>query len=508
MALVNSSGSIDRSTIFVSHLMVSKHDFIPDLVRDTLTDPKLSASDRAALIAKDEICQLLRADHPPDVIAIAATCLRARRLFEVVAGIVSKSGTDIPIIFAPADAAIVYGRSALATHESRELSRTQGDVQLRLIAASVARRMQNPLCELTRLWEDGENRFLRLALHPLQGRLVRDGADSGPVFDACERACLRAVVISGVDVRSLNSEHHRGPLQFVSGLGPQWAAYILEKLNPRIGNRTLLHFDIFTPDKPIVTNSAISWMRFPGGKSRREDSDEKLLDGTFIHPDNYSKAKKLIHFFLNKPATADITEDDIVAFFTKRPRIDLDAYCNTRSKPRTRILELIVHELSVGPYETLRFERRSRPLYEAGMNSDAISLFKTNRARISKQPNNFYCPLEDRELFEMLVQHDPTLHIGACTELLVRRISDRGIRASHSTDFDRRGGVRPSEPSPVNRHGRLKPTDYSEFKLTISFDQRDSDEANQPVRRGPSRVQTRPELRRAGREQRSRAGED
>jgi hypothetical protein len=54
----------------------------------------------------------------------------------------------------------------------------------------------------------------------------------------------------------------------------------------------------------------------------------------------------------------------------------------------------------------------------------------------------------------------------------------------------------------------FKPIDDSEFKLTISFDQLDIDEANQSGRRGPSGFQSGPEFRLAGRERRDRAGED
>lgn len=456
VVLVNSEGSIQKAHVYSSEIMNSQVDLTADgyaNIQMKINECR-NASDRSAIRSKADIYKMIHGrDVSIDVVVVAATCRRSCRLFEVAKSIIDFSNLRPapPIIFAPADAALIYARSPLADQERRDLSPGNTVNDLIIIAASVARRVQNPLSELTRLCTPKRNWLIELPLHRFKHRLVSDESRRHVIYDACERACLKAVAISGVDITKLHSNHHTGPLQFVPGLGPVWSDYILGQLHGHSGgnidNRDLFYYRIFKHDKRVIYTNAIPFLRFPSSvkedrdSGNKDDSSSHMLDGTLIHPDDYDTANRLIHFFLNDSTHGSLSESKMRRFFGERRQIDsshLGDYCSCTGSDRTDLLEFIARELSVGPYESLRFRV---PDYVRDRNSGsggrirALSDFREYRQSILDDRNQYYRPMKDSELFEHLI-HDDSICVDSVCQFHIHSATDSKIIASHSSGVD------------------------------------------------------------------------
>lgn len=105
----------------------------------------------------------------------------------------------------------------------------------------------------------------------------------------------------GIDLNELiQFPHLQGQLQFISGLGPRKAKYILDQLRKKVGNvkfRMQLWVDKLM-GKVVYINS----IGFIKVQSNEEDQD--ILDSTRIHPENYVLAKKIAKDAL------DVEKDD------------------------------------------------------------------------------------------------------------------------------------------------------------------------------------------------------
>ena len=124
------------------------------------------------------------------------------------------------------DVANMYAASAAASKEY------PGKKTSVLKAISLGRRIQNPLCEIARLWSDvkvaglkdsravrraSDNPILQLDLHPMQSRV-----NAALLSEGLERALLAATAYAGVDVNDAALKAHlSATLQFVPGLGPR-----------------------------------------------------------------------------------------------------------------------------------------------------------------------------------------------------------------------------------------------------------------------------------------------
>jgi transcription elongation factor SPT6 len=95
-------------------------------------------------------------------------------------------------------------------------------------AVSLGRFLQNPLAEVLEVWHDdiNSNRCLSINLHPLQQQVSKKR-----LVERLEIEAVKAVNLIGVDVNRVKAHNHLvKQLQFVSGLGPRKAAYLLEKV--------------------------------------------------------------------------------------------------------------------------------------------------------------------------------------------------------------------------------------------------------------------------------------
>ena len=507
VALVNSDGIVEKWQVCDSIVLTSRaeiRDYSKQGINRMLQDKQLSSTERNAIKIKADIHKLLAKKKNSvtiDVVVVAATCLKSESVYNFAHDMISSVETrkSTPIIFAPADAALVYARAAkLSAKERRDLSQSEPVPDMIIVAASVARRVQNPLSELTRLCTPERNYLAGLPLHPFQSSFISDAGQSGPIEEACQRACLKAVGISGVDIFKLHSDHHRGPLQFVPGLGPVWAEQIIAKMSTKISNRERLCSEVFGDKNPTIKTNAIGFIRFPATidkKDRNKKNDEtqmgNLLDGTLIHVNDYGLANNLIRFKMEKGPRSAIQQKDAEEFFKEPQHFtedELISFCEAYSLPKTRLLDFVVGELSIGPYQSLRFEPRR---FDIPREDESETLnepygmfrFRDNRRKIAEASDIYqYCPLTDQELFDLLV-NNYVFAVGDVSDFRILSIRSSEIRAEHESglqaidtrpDGSERDFARNSHHPAVTIR-----VDIRHLRLEVSFRKDDIDQAKQ-----------------------------
>ena len=181
----------------------------------------------------------------------------------------------------------LYGRSVRSKKEFPEFPVNHK------CAISIARYAKDPLAEYTYTWSVASDaglfgtEMLYLNIHPMQQLLPRTF-----LLREYERVLCDAVASVGVDINAAcQSDHLRGLLLFVPGLGPRKAANIkqvLSQLGGMIGSRRSLLESRYMG--PTVYNNAAAFLRM----RQPEASLEQYLvplDDTRIHPDLYVKHK-------------------------------------------------------------------------------------------------------------------------------------------------------------------------------------------------------------------------
>lgn len=492
-------------------------------------DEKLSIQQKAEYDGKKHIIQTIETAKP-DIITICATHLKSRELFMVAQNLVYAAAIpheQIKVLFAPSDAALIYARSRASEMERLDLSQQQQVSETVLIAASTARRVQNPLSELTRLCTQEKNYLVKLPLHRFQSQFLNEQTETGIIYEACELACIKAVAISGVDVSKLHSMHHRGALQFLPGFGPKFAEFILKKFTSTsadkrsIRSRLDLKFDM--DECPRISDNAISFLRFPGqikkvkiddrdDQSKGSTNKEKLLDGTMIDITEYPIAYDVIKYFSKNengghkynPET-EIDEKKIRQFFMSPHHeiptdkhldfINSDFYSIHHDDMECHhLIKFIAKELNIGPFETLRFKKRKRStdLYKQispqlernGMFRIHDSLLKFNYyvRSIIESPNNFYCPMTDVELFDALV-NDPSIKEHSVSEFRILKYNQNDnscLARTQNSDVDAVATdqfTAFSEDKDIQHireklfPGAILQIDKSQMKLVVSFNQ-------------------------------------
>ncbi|OHS93529.1 hypothetical protein TRFO_11738 [Tritrichomonas foetus] len=493
----------------------------------------LTVSERAEYDGKKAILQTMKL-YNPDVITICATCVRSRDLYTTAEAIMGLSGIKTTnIIFAPSDAALIYARSPCADAERRDLSQQVEISDVVLIAASTARRVQNPLSELTRLCTQQHNYLVNLPLHRFQSKFIEDGKEGGPIYEACELACIKAVAVGGIDVTKLNSKHHRGPLQFIPGFGPNYANFVLNEFISKgpINAREKFIYDCLDNQANLSMN-AIAFLRFPAKfekKYKNDDSDDsdderhydtaskdgrKLLNGTLIHPDHYRIAADLVRYFSrteNNGHTyapdASIDENKLLTFFSNHITIDeneIDSFVSSdylSLENRTTgisLLKFIANELSIGPFESYRFiipgERPIRELSNAEpyftVHPSLKSFKKVSDSIIRKASTsfNYYTPMTSHELFDTLV-NDPSIKESSISEFRILRTLPDNIYLARSLTADIDGIATGQDTAFIDFNqteikqrvfrGAILGIDKSIMKLIVSFNPADIDSMKQ-----------------------------
>ena len=249
----------------------------------------------------------------PDVVVLGGDGLKCKVLHSQLKNLVDQFQTEgvlarnIDVLLADQKVAYRYA------HSSRGLAEFPRYTPTRLMAVSLARRLQDPLRELAGLCAGLGEDVLSLQLHPLQDTMHK--ADK---MKYMHRAFINVVNEVGVDVNLAADRMliHGNTLQFVSGLGPRKAREILRIIAK---NLYLEHRAALLEDSEIrevmrevvwyncasffkITKETRAWTRnyHVGQKWNPEDDEAEWvwfaggpLEGTRIHPESYKYARQM-----------------------------------------------------------------------------------------------------------------------------------------------------------------------------------------------------------------------
>jgi transcription elongation factor SPT6 len=256
--------------------------------------------------------------YKPDLIVIGANDLKCRYIKEFI------SAADPDIIQNKEGGSGGYGPSAWVTYgdltvprafaNSRVAEKKMKNFDLFLRQAiSLGRLKQNPIAEILQIWHEdsSKNSCLSIALHPLM-KMVNQNR----LAEFMEMKAMEVSNNVGVDINLVYEHSHlRGPLSFISGLGPRKAAHILQHLINHEGIQ--MRFQLIASNiigKRIFMNCA-GFLKVRVDYNR-DDIKYDLLDLTRIHPEAYPIANKLA-----KSAAEEVTNDNYVEMCLKSPKL-------------------------------------------------------------------------------------------------------------------------------------------------------------------------------------------
>lgn len=230
--------------------------------------------------------------HMPSFIAIDASGIQCRRfqleVLQALTGLGKEATT--PVVLVDPSVSRIYKRSEKA---ERELSSYPSGARQ---AVSLGRFCLDPISEVCNLWYSdkvtGSNNILALPLSPIS-KYVPENV----MIQSLRRVLIQEVNMHGVILNNMVSrEWHRGPLQFVCGLGQIRAEALLKSLStqghmygrPELVNRGIMQHKVY--------ENACSFLRIETEieMNPQKEVEINLLDGTLIHPVDYSYAELVI----------------------------------------------------------------------------------------------------------------------------------------------------------------------------------------------------------------------
>ena len=198
-------------------------------------------------------------------------------------------------------------------HSPRGMTEFPRYTATRLMAVSLARRLQDPLRELSGLCAGMGQDILSLRLHPLQEELQRPD-----LLKVMHRAFINVVNEVGVDINLAADKQHLygSTVQFVSGLGPRKARELLRVISK---NLYVEHRAALLEDPEIrgimkevvwyncaaflkITKNTETWTKdYKVGQAYDDDNSKGEyvhyaggpLEGTRIHPESYVYARQM-----------------------------------------------------------------------------------------------------------------------------------------------------------------------------------------------------------------------
>uniref|UniRef100_A0A7S1DWA3 YqgF/RNase H-like domain-containing protein n=2 Tax=Hemiselmis andersenii TaxID=464988 RepID=A0A7S1DWA3_HEMAN len=228
--------------------------------------------------------------NEPDVIALGGGQLKCRTLKAQLEDVVGRCQTKeylerkIEVVLVDKNAAYKYA------HSQRALSEFPRYPPTRLMAVSIARRLQDPLRELAGLCVDRSEDALSLRLHHLQDKLDRSERTK-----YIHRAFIDVVRDVGVDINLAadKPQVNQHTVQFVSGLGPRKAqellqimrtkgcAYFREQLLEDESVRGLMRRTVWTNAAAFfkMTKNTSMWNDQMSVGTRIDDDDNVVMGG-------------------------------------------------------------------------------------------------------------------------------------------------------------------------------------------------------------------------------------
>ncbi|KAI8507404.1 Transcription elongation factor SPT6 [Branchiostoma belcheri] len=264
-------------------------------------------------------------------------------------------------------------------------------------ALSLARRMQDPLIEFSQLCVNNDD-LLCLRFHTLQEQVSRE-----ELLHALELEFINRVNEVGVDINRCVANTHTTTLaQFVCGLGPRKAAYILKVLkqnNARLENRNQLV--MMCHMGPKVFMNCAGFIKIDTKSLGDSEQYIELLDGSRVHPETYDWARKMAVDALEYDESAE----------DANPAAALEEILETPERLKDLDLDAFAEEL-----ERQGFGNKSITLYD--IRAELNSMYKDLRTP-------FRSPTVE-EKFNMLTKETPeTFYIGKLVQCRVTGIAHR-----------------------------------------------------------------------------------
>ncbi|VDN09930.1 unnamed protein product, partial [Dibothriocephalus latus] len=240
--------------------------------------------------------------HRPQAVVIGCNSRHALTLRQEIQQLIEDLPSEsrlsrLNIELMDTELAIVYAQSSQA---SSDLPSTYSNVLKQAI--SLGRKLQDPLAEFAQLFNtDAE--ILGVRWHPIQDSVPRE-----LLLKALEIEFINRTNEVGVDInRCLLHPHTANLLQFVAGLGPRKALYMLKLLKQKklyLTNRVQLARILGLG--PHVAINCAGFIKIDSSMARDLGGDNiEILDSTRVHPESYDLAKQMAKDALEYDDTDD-----------------------------------------------------------------------------------------------------------------------------------------------------------------------------------------------------------
>lgn len=257
-------------------------------------------------------------------------------------------------------------------------------------AASLARKMQDPLVEYSQLC-DADDEILCLRYHPLQERVPRE-----LLLEQLSLEFINRTSEVGLDINLMvQNSRTVNLLQYICGLGPRKGQALLKLLkqsNQRLENRTQLVTVCHLGPKVFINCSGFIKI----DTSSLGDSTEayvEVLDGSRVHPETYEWARKMA--------------------------IDAMEYDDEETNPAGALEEILE---SPERLKDLDLDAFAVELERQGFGSKSITLYDI-RNELSCLYKDYRFPYQKpstEELFDMLTKETPdSFYVGKCVTAMV-----------------------------------------------------------------------------------------
>lgn len=242
-----------------------------------------------------QIVKNLILKHKVELIAIGnGTASKESEMF--IAGILKELDTKVYYVMVSEAGASVYSASKLAAEEFPDFTVEQRS------AASIARRIQDPLAELVKI--DPKSIGVGQYQHDMNQKRLADAL--GGVVENCVNSV-------GVDLNTASAPL----LSYVAGISAPIAKNIVKyrEDNGKFKSRSQL-LKVAKLGPKAYTQCA-GFLRIPGA--------ENVLDTTSVHPESYDAASSLLTEA--GYSAADVAEGNIADLKLRMKNMDIDAFC-------------------------------------------------------------------------------------------------------------------------------------------------------------------------------------
>ena len=345
--------------------------------------------------------------HSPDLLVVAANDLRAKNIKENI------DNCDENLM--RSTKRVIYGNLELPTlYANSELSEKNFpnySIYLKQ-CISLARYQQNPIEEILQLWSENINKnfCLKINLHPLQSII-----NQKKLLIALQFKAIEAVNNIGVDInKAFEFSHLRNSLQFICGLGPRKAKYLIERLIPTQGaiQKKLLYTEKICGKKTILSALPFLMIKTNIYKNSVDLDDYDLLDMTRIPLDWCPIARKLISEALNIKNNLSSTDiEEILKDPKKLESLDLNDY----------IKRLVDNNNSLSNNNNNTIEH-SKKAY-----TEKIALIKSELNNPFSDPRNEFTGLSEMQIFNLLIG-DESFTNGQMTVATVIKVEKQHVR--------------------------------------------------------------------------------